>query len=304
MNEKPFVGEVLLCEDNPMMQELVTEQLSRVGIKTVIAENGLVGVETVRERVRGEMFGLIFMDINMPVMDGIEATKKILEMNTGVPIIALTADISEKEQQLYSKIGMVASLGKPFRPKDLLVCLEKYYKPIMAQEEEITDELRTKLIEIFVRINSNKFTEISEALQNGDIKTAHRMAHTLRSNAGQLEKTELEKAAEQIEQLLKNSENHVAPEHLETLEKELNAALSEFEPLIQNTVPEEPSDIVFSGELFEKLEPLLNENNPECLDYVRVIRLIPGSGELIRHIENFDFHDASVALAKLKERLS
>jgi len=130
--EKPlFDGEILLCEDNAMNQHIICEHLARVGIKTVVAGNGKIGVETVQSRKeKGEkQFDLIFMDMRMPVMDGIEATNKILELNTGIPIVALTAEVMSNDMEIYKKSGLSDFLGKPFRSQELWLCLAKYLTP-------------------------------------------------------------------------------------------------------------------------------------------------------------------------------
>ena len=79
-----------------------------------IAENGLVGIEKFREYG----YDLILMDIQMPVMDGLEAARKIREFSD-VPIIALTANSNKEEQDKCLKIGMNDYLSKPFKPQDL-----------------------------------------------------------------------------------------------------------------------------------------------------------------------------------------
>jgi len=130
--ERPiFEGEVLLCEDMVMNQQIICEHLAKVGIKTVVAENGKIGVEMVQSRMeKGEkQFDLIFMDMRMPVMDGIEAAEKILELNTGVPIVAMTANIMSNEKDLYVKSGMSDCLGKPFTSQELWHCLMRYFTP-------------------------------------------------------------------------------------------------------------------------------------------------------------------------------
>ena len=127
-----FNGEVLLCEDNSMNQIVISEHLERVGLKTVVAENGKAGVEKVRERLRkGEpQFDMILMDIYMPVMDGLEATEKISRFKAGVPIIAMTANIMKNDRDLYLSLGMSDCISKPFTSQELWRCLLKYIKPV------------------------------------------------------------------------------------------------------------------------------------------------------------------------------
>jgi CheY-like chemotaxis protein len=123
-----FKGEVLLCEDNDMNQQVLCEHLKKVGIKADIAENGREGYNMVRCRhEKGEKpYDLIFMDIHMPVMDGLEATRLIMELNTGVPIVAMTANVMAHDRELYLKAGMKDCLGKPFRVQELYSFLARY----------------------------------------------------------------------------------------------------------------------------------------------------------------------------------
>jgi len=132
LNKPAFRGEVLLCEDNTINQEVICEHLDRVGLKTVVAENGKIGVELVRSRMqKGEkLFDLIFMDMHMPVMDGLSATEKILELNTGVPIVAMTANVMPHDRELYKARGMNDCVGKPFTSQELWRCLMKFFTPI------------------------------------------------------------------------------------------------------------------------------------------------------------------------------
>jgi signal transduction histidine kinase/CheY-like chemotaxis protein len=101
--KKPlFKGEVLLCEDNYMNQQVICEHLARVGLKTVVADNGRIGVNMVKERMeKGEkQFDLIFMDMHMPEMDGLEASAKILELGVKIPLVAMTANVMEEKKKI------------------------------------------------------------------------------------------------------------------------------------------------------------------------------------------------------------
>ena len=131
--EKPyFNGLVLLCEDNPMNQDVMMEHLARVGLEAVIADNGKIGVEIVEERMRQgqKPFDLIFMDIFMPVMDGFEAASKIKALGTRAPIVALTANLMAGEIENYIKSGMSDYLGKPFTSQELWRFLLKFLVPV------------------------------------------------------------------------------------------------------------------------------------------------------------------------------
>jgi len=314
--EKPtFSGEILLCEDNVMNQQVITEHLDRVGIKTVLAENGQIGVDMVQRRLeKGErQFDLIFMDIHMPVMDGLEAAAKILELNTGVPIIAMTANIMSNDKETYRQSGMDGYLGKPFTSQELWRCLLKYMSPVKwqtedgQQQKQVDSELRQKLIANFVKNNRDKYHALTDAIKTGDIKLAHRLAHTLGSNAGQLGKTSLQRAAEEIENKLKDGVDLVTAEQLEIFKTELDAAIDEFEPMIreqEQNIPTDNLDNAVILEVLEKLEPLLKQSDSDSLTYVDSLKSIPGCEELILRIEEFDFKSAYVEYVRLWERFT
>ncbi|MCL2638090.1 MAG: ATP-binding protein [Oscillospiraceae bacterium] len=253
--EKPrFEGEVLLCEDNTMNQQVIAEHLERVGLKAVVAENGKVGVDIVQSRAENgeKQFDLILMDIHMPVMDGLEAAAKINALNTGIPIAAITANIMTSDREIYTSLGMKDCIGKPFTSQELWRCLMKYLKPVSWQKEPDTllkqadMELRQKLINNFVINNSDKYREISDALNSGELKTAHRLAHSLKSSAAQLDMLALRTAAADVEKQLKDGENLVTPEQLTALEAEFDAVLTELKPLVleslKDTTAEPPAE--------------------------------------------------------------
>jgi PAS domain S-box-containing protein len=134
-NKPNFKGEVLVCEDNSLNQQVITDHLERVGIRPVIAENGKEGIDILTERMKNPdgsvnytPFDLILMDIHMPVMDGLEAASKIKEMGIKTPVVAITANIMSNDIELYKTGGMSDCIGKPFTAKTLWSCLVKYLK--------------------------------------------------------------------------------------------------------------------------------------------------------------------------------
>ena len=106
---------ILIAEDNKINQMVTKKLLTQIGCKSTIVENG----EEVLEILKKENFDLVLMDINMPVLDGMQATLKIREFDTIIPIIALTAsELSEVEEECR-KAGMNDLLNKPLLKMDL-----------------------------------------------------------------------------------------------------------------------------------------------------------------------------------------
>ena len=317
--EKPvFSGEILLCEDNEMNQQVICEHLSRVGLKTVVAENGKIGVQEVQSRKKKDdkQFDLIFMDIHMPVMDGIEAAAKIIELETEVPIVAMTANIMSSDMEIYKTSGMHDCIGKPFTSQELWRCLLKYLKPVSSANAEqknsqvkdilLGDDLEFSkgLQKTFFKNNQKKIEEITKALEDGDIKLAHRLTHTLKSNAGQIGKTALQQAAADVEYQLKDGKNLVTGKQMALFEKELSTALSElaadFAPFDEpESAQGETLDADAARKLFDKLEPMLKMGNPESRKYIDSLRQISGSETLIQQIEDFEFESALSSLHDL-----
>lgn len=114
--EEQFVGlHVLVAEDNNVNAFVITQFFTRWGITTDIAENGSIAVDMVSQK----KYDLVFMDLNMPVMDGCEAAKIILANHTGTKIIALTAMTEEETVDAIAGTGILAYVTKPFNPESL-----------------------------------------------------------------------------------------------------------------------------------------------------------------------------------------
>jgi CheY-like chemotaxis protein/nitrogen-specific signal transduction histidine kinase len=113
---------ILLVEDNLLNQKFATATLKKEGHKIDIAENGKIALKLFKEN----RYDLILMDIQMPVMDGIETTKKIrvleklrIEKNR-IKIIAITAYVMERDRKMCLSAGMDEYLAKPFKPQELI----------------------------------------------------------------------------------------------------------------------------------------------------------------------------------------
>jgi signal transduction histidine kinase/DNA-binding response OmpR family regulator len=241
--ERPvFEGEILLCEDNAMNQQVICEHLSRVGLKTVVAENGKIGVDIVQNRIlkKEKQFDLIFMDMHMPVMDGLEAASEIFKLDAEIPIVAMTANIMSNDREIYKMSGMNDCVSKPFTSQELWRCLIKYFTPVSNSGEasgelmlnnihyDIDTEFQKKLASLFVKNNHNKYEEVAQALEENNIKLAHRLVHTLKGNAGQIGKVNLQNVAAEVERQLKDGVNNITAENLKMLEDELALVLREL----------------------------------------------------------------------------
>ncbi|MCL2690293.1 MAG: ATP-binding protein, partial [Chitinispirillia bacterium] len=314
--EKPtFVGEILLCEDNAMNQQVVREHLARVGLKTVVAENGEEGVCIVKNRVLsgGKEFDLIFMDIHMPVMDGLEAAFKISALNIKTPIVALTANIMSNDLELYKTNGMSGYLGKPFTSKELWKCLAKYIPVASLSEADANqlhkedEKLLRRLRVNFVRDNENTYDKIINAVGAGDMVLAYRLAHTLKSNAAQLGKKQLQYAAEAVETMLSEGKNLLTEEQTESLKKELKSVLDELAPFIAKAAPVKKLESVDKEKalaLIEKLEPLIINSDTASLKFLDELYAVFGDGKFARQIEDFEFKLAAATLEILKRKLA
>jgi CheY-like chemotaxis protein len=132
-----FRGSVLVCEDNPINQDVIEGHLKRIGINPVIVENGRQGVDVAIRHMEEEMpFDVILMDIQMPIMDGLEASKELNTRGSTSPIVAMTANVMSQDMEIYLKHGIKDYLAKPFVAQELWICLMKFLTPIEVDAEE------------------------------------------------------------------------------------------------------------------------------------------------------------------------
>ena len=308
-----FEGEILICEDNEMNQQVISEHLERVGLRSIVANNGKEGVDIVKNRMlNGEKpFDLIFMDIHMPVMDGLEAASKITALKTETPIVAMTANIMTNDINLYKKSGIPDCVNKPFTSHELWECLSKYFQPVgtspidKRNQIEKDKTLQKKISISFAKNNQTTYAMIKKAIEAGELKLAHRLAHTLKANAGQIGKEQLRKAAEAIETALEGGKNTLTEAQMELLETELKTVLEELAPFLYENESEKKAPSMSRQEqikLLEQLEGMLKKRNPECADMLDDIRTIAESGELAQQVEDLEFKKALDALYALKEK--
>jgi len=318
-SEKPFFnGEVLICEDNELNQLVIRDHLDKIGIKTVIANNGKIGVEHISNRIKNfeKPFDLIFMDIHMPEMDGLEASKKIIEMGSRVPIIALTANIMANDKDTYFASGMIDCLPKPFIVQELWSILLKYLTPVnmvpIKNDNDFSeeDDQRLEMISTFIMSNKTTFKDLSSALEMGDIKLAHRIAHTLKGVAGLVGMNLLAEAAKIVEQSINLGQVDQLNDHMDSLEKELNAALAELTSTIENHTKNTEKTLHGTLDkenilnLLDELDLLLTSDSYDSIYLVKKLITVPGIEQLSRQVEDLKFKQARETLKTVRKRIA
>lgn len=218
---------VLLVEDNDINRLYATTILKNWGCITMVAENGFVAVE----KLKDEAFDAVLMDVQMPVMDGFEATKFIRELNDptkrAVPIIALTANATRKDFEKCLAEGMDDCITKPFTPDDLFKILTRYQpsSQILAQPLEKNEtgtrksqidfsylktvsnnneEFIREIIDSFIDTIPEHLHQIKNCLRDNEWDEVARVVHKIKSSLSLLGLQEAKKMAIEIENSIKD----------------------------------------------------------------------------------------------------
>ena len=128
---------ILVVEDNEINQEVTVSTLETAGVISTIAENGQVAIDQLNKN----RYDLVLMDVQMPIMDGLEATRHIREMGNPVSIIAMTANVFKEDQDDCLKAGMNDFVSKPIDPQHFFGTIIKWIpeKPVRADAEKTMD---------------------------------------------------------------------------------------------------------------------------------------------------------------------
>jgi PAS domain S-box-containing protein len=228
---------ILLVEDNDLNRMVAENLLTYYGIRVSEAINGIEAIGKLKEST----FDLILMDLQMPLMGGIEAAEIIRrEMKLSIPIIALTANAFKAELDRCMAVGMNDYITKPYEENVLLEvilkCLpltdtapviadEFLHKPKLYNFDHLfqfsrgNSEYVGKMIRIFVEQTPAAVEQIKEAWKSGDMKTIQEVSHKIKSNIDMFGIIDLKQEIRRIESLAK--ENLATPE-LEILIKRLD----------------------------------------------------------------------------------
>ena len=174
LNEK-FSGHVLVAEDTPELQLLERRILESFGVEVIVANNGGEAVE----HAMAQPFDLILMDMQMPVLSGIEATEVLRNQGNQTPIVALTANVMQKHRDAFDRAGCNDFLEKPINKQDLLGVLKQYLpsqERATMRDELVDDELVTMFLK---RVNKIR-PELVAAYEHSLWETLHAAAHVLK----------------------------------------------------------------------------------------------------------------------------
>ncbi|WP_289658907.1 GAF domain-containing hybrid sensor histidine kinase/response regulator [Flavobacterium panacagri] len=183
---------ILLCEDNALNQKLAKSVINNFGFDLDIAQNGEEGIELLSQN----KYDLVLMDLQMPVKDGYQTTEYIRnEMNSTIPIIAMTAHSLVGEQERCYKVGMNAYVPKPFKQAVLL----KAIKTVMNPNFELTPkriidlsfldemacgdlEFKKEMINLFIEKIPSQTEQLEEAFHKEDHDTVKMLSHNMKSS--------------------------------------------------------------------------------------------------------------------------
>jgi two-component system sensor histidine kinase/response regulator len=261
----PLAGaRVLVVEDNAINQQVARQILESFGLAVEVASNGQMAIAALTEGQ--QRFDAVLMDVQMPEMDGCEATRIIRARlsDKALPIIAMTAHVLEVEQQACLEAGMNDHFAKPINPARLLATLTRWIKPRLvvaaeasmvtspaparlAKRETSPDFRETlpgvdmasalarlsgdraflfELLHQFSHIWSGGLERLRDALAQGDAELAHRLAHTLRGSALTLSMPAVAAAAGDVEKAIEAADQARTMAGLEALEKALTPVLA------------------------------------------------------------------------------
>jgi PAS domain S-box-containing protein len=325
---------LLLAEDNLINREVALKILGKGGFRVESVSNGREAVEAITKAdadAGAEPFAAILMDVQMPDMDGYEATRLIRAQQDHegrrIPIIAMTAQAFAEDRDKCLAAGMDDFVSKPIDQEHLFATLARHIKGVQhpAPEARPADQPRRadqsaidfqdglsrlggkedfliKMLSFFRAEYGNAATLIHDAEQQGDGQTAGRLAHSIAGAAANLGARPLARAAKALHVALEKKENFA--ESFTLFAATLQQTLTAIEDITARGP--DPADLAADGagnkdlaQLVAELVTLLSHNSYTAMDTLkRITEKIPAAGrneQLVRlasHVENFQFQDA------------
>jgi signal transduction histidine kinase/DNA-binding response OmpR family regulator/HPt (histidine-containing phosphotransfer) domain-containing protein len=303
MNERqPGIGDlvgmyVLLVEDNPINRQLAVELLESSGALVDVAEHGREAIEMLAA-APSDRYHAVLMDLQMPVMDGYEATRRLRAdpRLASLPVIAMSAHAMAEEHERADAAGMSGYIEKPFDPEHLYAILARFHavQVSRAPAQTHTDadpplpvcagldtgqglrraggrpELYRRLLSAFLAEYSDFGARLQDCLAHGQWPEAEGQAHTLKGLAGTIGATMIQAGAAELEQACKDCHDQAAAA-LARLMPALVALVEDLRGQVQVESPD-PAQVSVSvadaGVLhLEHLRRLLGEGDNEAVEY-------------------------------------
>jgi len=243
---------VLVAEDHEVNQQLFKTILEKMGHRVMLAGDGLQAVEAAEQ----EQYDLIFMDIQMPRMNGYDATRKLREMGVQTPIIAVTASALQEEQKRAIAAGMNDCLTKPFKKKDLVPVLSQWLpgarsrsgpageEPARSTVDGVFDfptavdafmgreDVVRSVLSTFLKTVQEQIARIPAALDEGELEVVRQEAHSMRGGAWNLTAGSLGEAAHMLEETAKAGDGEASRSAFESLQEEFERFKSAASPYL------------------------------------------------------------------------
>jgi CheY-like chemotaxis protein len=195
-----FSGTVLIAEDHDDNRALFERILTQLGVEVITAENGQVALE----KALSEFPDMILMDIQMPVLDGLEAFDLLQRAGFDRPIFALTANVMQHEIQSYLTLGFAGHLGKPLNRDKLVQLLSEHLeREAEASEFDIKVDM-SDLVASFALSMDQERHKVIELWQKQDWTELKAVCHRLTGAASTFGFDDIAKIAKHIELALKN----------------------------------------------------------------------------------------------------
>ncbi len=227
---------ILLVEDNSVNRLVATNMLEQLNYQVDIAENGQEAVD----KCKINNYNLILMDIQMPIMDGVEATRQIRRgKNKDTPIVAVTANHQEIDLKTYFAAGMNDCLGKPVAIENLHSIVDQYALSTTTTEKLSTDlpifdaeqaksiaignvSILKIIIEKFLEDTPKQLEKLIIAFKNQNLKEIERITHSIKGSARSVGALRLGEIAFEAEQLTHDQELTAAEQILKPLNEEFS----------------------------------------------------------------------------------
>ncbi|MFW5990163.1 MAG: response regulator, partial [Campylobacterales bacterium] len=229
---------ILVAEDSVVNQEIVTLMLEKIGAKVDIANNGVEAVEMFEESKGG--YDLVLMDIQMPIMNGFDATRRIKEIDSSIPVIALSAAVMDEDRFRAKEAGMDYHISKPIDRAELYRVIGLFVKDVKLKKIDIETKEFIKIdgvdIDAFVEdldgdadVAYSILLKFKNSFKDSfilDINSAdelRKFVHKLKGTSGNIRINSLYELAKKAE------ESSFSQESLEALEGELKRVCKELE---------------------------------------------------------------------------